>query len=944
VLGRDPELEQLGRALAAAEAGTGGFLLVAGEAGVGKTRLVDEALAGGGLLALRSVAAERGSTPYAPVVTALRGYLRARPDGLAGAAEGLGVLLPELGLHQGSPDRELLFETIRSAFATIAATQPTVLFLDDLHWADAATLELLPSLAAAAEEWPLLVLGAYRNEELPRGHQLRRLRTDLRRAGRFAELVLGPLDEPATCELSALILGGEPGPTLRAALYDRTQGVPFFVEELAAALGAGSSLVRTERGLELDAGATVPIPETVRDAVRLRTESLSGDAQRVLEAAAAAGTLFDLELLSALGEDAGLGEVLERGLLGEVEPGIAAFRHDLVREALYADTPWPRRRALHRALAEQLESCTVEPRLVADHWLAAHEGSRARPFLLAAAQRFCSLHAYRDAAAAGRKALELWSDGEDEPGRLAALGELGRCAELCGELGEAARAWEELAAALDPADGVRVGDVKRGLATVYQLQGRAQRAVAARTEAAEAFAAAGEHAEAAADYLAVGFIAGDDPQAFLAVARAALRTARRAQRADLEARALAKEAFASFRLGRQQEGTELARAGLAIALAGKYVEAAVDAYWVLGTIANHWADYETAEGAFVAAVDFCRANDRHPDELVCLSCLTLVLYNRGDWEQAEALARDVLALPDVEETARAHALCALGLISAARGATRRARSLLEKAAAVRRAVGLMTAPQCAVGFAFADEIEGASGEHWHELVRARPRDITLFYVQGLRWASTYAVRRKDAALVQACADALSTWSATFGGPDVQAGLAHVLGEFALLEGEPARASEQFTQALELMRDVDAPFHRAHVQMRLGLALAAAGQREAGVERLVEAYRTFRKLGARPFCLQAAGDLEALGEPVNRRLGRRAAGELERRGLTRRELEILRLVAVGRTNREIGQELFLSPRTVEMHVRHMLAKLNCRSRTEATGKAHALGLLAHAVIG
>jgi hypothetical protein len=118
---------------------------------------------------------------------------------------------------------------------------------------------------------------------------------------------------------------------------------------------------------------------------------------------------------------------------------------------------------------------------------------------------------------------------------------------------------------------------------------------------------------------------GDDPQEFLAVARAALRTARRAQRGDLEARALAKEAFASFRLGRQQEGTELARAGLAIALAGKYVEAAVDAYWVLGTIANHWADYETAEGAFEAAVDFCRANDRRPDELVCLSCLTLVL-------------------------------------------------------------------------------------------------------------------------------------------------------------------------------------------------------------------------------------------------------------------------------------------------------------------------------
>src|SRR5439155_23587904 len=98
------------------------------------------------------------------------------------------------------------------------------------------------------------------------------------------------------------------------------------------------------------------------------------------------------------------------------------------------------------------------------------DGSRARPLLLAAARRFCALHAYRDAAAAARKALELWPDGEDEPGRLAALSELGRCAELCGELGEAARAWEEFSAALDPIDAVRVGEVKRDLATVYQLQ------------------------------------------------------------------------------------------------------------------------------------------------------------------------------------------------------------------------------------------------------------------------------------------------------------------------------------------------------------------------------------------------------------------------------------------------------------------------------------------
>jgi DNA-binding CsgD family transcriptional regulator len=123
-----------------------------------------------------------------------------------------------------------------------------------------------------------------------------------------------------------------------------------------------------------------------------------------------------------------------------------------------------------------------------------------------------------------------------------------------------------------------------------------------------------------------------------------------------------------------------------------------------------------------------------------------------------------------------------------------------------------------------------------------------------------------------------------------------------------------------------------------LALAAAGERGLAIERLTAVYRTARRLGARPLARAAAEELARLGEKVERRLGRRAAGELEHAGLSRRELEVLRLVSVGRTNREIAQALFLSPRTVDMHVRNILTKLGCRSRTEATRRAVELGLL------
>jgi ATP/maltotriose-dependent transcriptional regulator MalT len=327
------------------------------------------------------------------------------------------------------------------------------------------------------------------------------------------------------------------------------------------------------------------------------------------------------------------------------------------------------------------------------------------------------------------------------------------------------------------------------------------------------------------------------------------------------------------------------------------------------------------------------------DEHFCLSCLAIVLLTRGDWQRAEGVAREVLASPAAPAAGEAHAYEVLGLLELRRGSITQAGPLLGEALALARKTGLDgTAMVTSVGLALCEELEGKASGRWDELVREIPDKLTSRYAPGLRWAATFAARRGERTLVHGCADALATYAARFASAETMAALAQVLGEAALLEGEPYRAVEQFTQAIDRLAEVDAPFDRAHAQMRAGVATAAAGERELAVERLVDAYRTFRKLGARPFWTEAAQELEALGERVDRRLGRRAARELDGPGLTRRELEVLRLLAVGRTNREIARELFLSPRTIDMHVRHVLAKLDCRSRTEATSKAHALGLL------
>src|SRR5215207_4753368 len=224
LVGREDERARLAQAVERARDGRGGLLLVSGEAGVGKSRLAAEALAGSGAIALHGAAASGMTAPYGPIVAALRSHLRTHPHALDACGplrEHLALLLPELGEAATASDRATLFEAVRCAFAQLAADEPAVVVLDDLHWSDDTTIELLAGLAGPLRSLPVLVIATYRSDGLPREHRLRWLRNELRRGGELDELALEPLDLERTSALLGALLPEPPSPALARAIYAR---------------------------------------------------------------------------------------------------------------------------------------------------------------------------------------------------------------------------------------------------------------------------------------------------------------------------------------------------------------------------------------------------------------------------------------------------------------------------------------------------------------------------------------------------------------------------------------------------------------------------------------------------------------------------------------------------------------------------------------------------
>ena len=664
------------------------------------------------------------------------------------------------------------------------------------------------------------------------------------------------------------------------------------------------------------------------------------------EAASVAGPRFDLELVAALGGDARARRAAQQRARGR----------DRARRWRLPSCAGPRRHLRGRALAAAPGRSTgAWPRPsrpgAAPESRSPRTGSR-RTRVRGRSRRCCArstssprLHAYRDEARAARRALELWPDGEREGERIALLERYARSAELAGDLTEALRAWREAVAARRasrrrPRARRRPTTPGRDLRAARRPRARARRAARGGRLVRDQRPAR----EAAAERLVVaGYLqsAGKHGEA-VALARAAGEEARRAERIDLRARALGLEGVATAKGGELAAGVETVRAGLSLALAHELTPQAAELYQRLGTALETAGDYGGAHEALTTALGLCRTGGADALEHVCLSCVAYVLRELGDWDASVELCHELQA-GDVRPDDTLVADGALGAIHAFRGEPARARPLLLRSLDTAARLDVVSMQlDTAAALAYLEDQTGdrdAAAEHCRFVLERWERSEDVHYaVWGLRWAACFFAANGAGAQARACADALARIAAHTGHPDARAALAHALGETALLDDDAETAAEQLGRALELQATLDIPFERAQIQLRSGVVLAAAGERELALERLASAYRTARRLGARPLAMRAAEETARLGESVERRLGRRAAAAHDGAGLSRREVEVMRLLAVGRTNREIARELFLSPRTVDAHVRSIFSKLGCRSRVEATTRAGELGLL------
>ncbi|MEV0642747.1 AAA family ATPase [Streptomyces sp. NPDC050619] len=969
LIGRADELARLAGVLERARGGEAHAVLIAGDAGVGKTRMLDEV---SGLAARARMTVLTGhcvdlgdvGLPYLPFTEVL-GVLAA-DERFAGALAGHPVVDRLLGggseALRDMGGRLRLFEGIAGLLADLADIAPLLLVLEDLHWADQSSRDLLRFLlsrgilqraAGGAPTHRLAVFASYRADDLHRRHPLRPLLAELVRLPAVERLELRPM---ADAEVARLVRAVEDRPlpdTTVRRIVERAEGNAFYAEELVAAT-------------ETDVGG---VPSGLADVLLIRFEQLSDTAQQVLRTAAVAGRRVEHDLLrDAVGLpeselESALREAVGRQLLVSGAGDTYAFRHALAREAVYADLLPGERARLHGAFARLLAERGHPAESAAErahHYRESHDLAEALAASLEAADHAQHLGAPAEELRHLEAALDLWSAVE-RSARPAGKGVdrvplTLRASAAAAHAGQAHRAVSLTRAALagvgQDADSELAARVRYTLAGNLLSVDSLTAAFAFSSEALAMIPAEPPSRTwvwAAATHVLAARQVGEDETA-RRVARQALPVAEQLEVTDARADLLISLAVLEKGARRTPQGQERLREARELARRSGNAPVELRALFNLAIGCFESGDLDGCLPLLTEGLDRARRagllSSPYPLEMRYLRLL--VLYTLGHWEECvRAAAADAEVLPAAGGFTVGPALYA----ALARGdftAVERARGLLE---GPFDWMGTLVAGIVLTDAAARQGDAGAAVERMRSTVAALTDDAGTPPDATVRLAALALAAVADrAAELRLAGDAtgadgwvgtatqlrdLARTTAAGGengtpqGPEGQAWLARAEAEWARAVSGPDAAAWAKAVAAFDFGDV---YERARCQVRWVEALLAADRRaEAAVEARA-ARETAARLGATPLLAQVDALIRRgrLADPPA--AGGRSAI------LTAREQDVLRLLALGRSNRRIGEELFISGKTASVHVSNILAKLAAASRTEAVAVAYREGLI------